>query len=638
MKRFVTILAVAAAAFLCACSCERASVVVPEAPEVSEAPETPGSLELREIVLSARSGDVQTKSSRDEAGTFYWSPGDEISLFRGTGSEGGWKLTSTNTEPATSAEFKGSVSATEIEGTDGKYLAVYPYNVANSFDGSVLTTVVPSAQTAKAGSFADKQFISVGYSDNLSMDFYHLCGGIKFKVENTGITQITLSGNNGEILAGTVKVAIDGEGHPVVNEVVDGATEVTLTAPEGGFIPGKEYFIVTLPVEFSRGFTIGFGSGLTRTVTASMPINRAKFQWSNSALDCQFDIAYETGNIENSGTKAFLNDVTYTDSDYTVSSIKSYRDRYGRSNATDDPLPVKLNWSGSASSVVMSTSPLFDSNVTDISFSGTSANVYNLVPGVKYYYKVLSSGGNVLKLACVTAMGEREGYKSWPLRMIYGIADNVRDLGGWAAANGSHVAYGKIYRGAKLDGISDSGKDIFLNKLGISVDLDLRGSKSDEDEAPVFPQTSVEYRMIPVVKNLGEGTGDTQELYQQAIREVIGWLGQGKAIYCHCAGGADRTGTLIFLIEALLGVSESDMSKDYELTTYDWKNLRERNARRSSETHVLYETITHLRKFGPEGTDVHDLVLTWAKTRHSEDVDPLTDEEIADLREYMLVN
>ena len=44
-------------------------------------------------------------------------------------------------------------------------------------------------------------------------------------------------------------------------------------------------------------------------------------------------------------------------------------------------------------------------------------------------------------------------------------------------------------------------------------------------------------------------------------------------MYFHCAAGRDRTATLAILIEGALGISESDMAKDYELTYFtpaDW--------------------------------------------------------------------
>ena len=36
----------------------------------------------------------------------------------------------------------------------------------------------------------------------------------------------------------------------------------------------------------------------------------------------------------------------------------------------------------------------------------------------------------------------------------------------------------------------------------------------------------------------------------------------------HCQGGCDRTGTLSFQLLGLLGVSESDLAKEYELSSF----------------------------------------------------------------------
>lgn len=222
------------------------------------------------------------------------------------------------------------------------------------------------------------------------------------------------------------------------------------------------------------------------------------------------------------------------------------------------------------------------------------------------------------------------------VRIIDGVASNMRDLGGWEA-EGGHVAYGKLFRGAKLDRISSAGKGIFLDELGISVDLDLRGSVPGERKAgPVIE--GVEYARLSVERYLGRGSGKTEELYQLAIRYIIGWLSQGKAVYIHCTAGADRTGTLAFLIEALLGVSESDLSKDYELTTFLGRHTRLRNSRAGLfQSCVLYEMVSYLRNYGyPQVQSINQLVLNWATTRHSEDVDPLTMEEISQLRGYLV--
>ena len=39
-------------------------------------------------------------------------------------------------------------------------------------------------------------------------------------------------------------------------------------------------------------------------------------------------------------------------------------------------------------------------------------------------------------------------------------------------------------------------------------------------------------------------------------------------MYFHCQGGCDRTGTLSFLLLGLLGVSESDLAREYELSSF----------------------------------------------------------------------
>ena len=346
---------------------------------------------------------------------------------------------------------------------------------------------------------------------------------------------------------------------------------------------------------------------------------------SNSSL-VQPAFELEECDIENPGTRMYLEEVDYSnDPDYTLSYARDYRHDHG---ANDRPLPVKISWNGgSAASIQISTSPLFE-NAFEVQAESSPAEVFNLIPGEKYYYKVLAADGKVLKQACVMPVG--------PLRMINGVVGNMRDLGGWKA-NGGHIAYGKLFRGAALERISNSGRDIFLKDLGISVDLDLRGIKESEARVKaVMPETI--YLKLPVEKNLGRGTGNTQELYQQAIRSIIGWLGEGRSVFFHCAGGADRTGSLAFLIEALLGVSESDLSKDYELTTFGRANTRLRNYRATEdETHILYELVTYLRTFGAPGTSINDLVLNWATTRHSDSVDPLTPSEIQLLRQYLIV-
>ena len=57
-----------------------------------------------------------------------------------------------------------------------------------------------------------------------------------------------------------------------------------------------------------------------------------------------------------------------------------------------------------------------------------------------------------------------------------------------------------------------------------------------------------------------------------------------EPVYFHCTAGADRTGTLACVLEGLLGLSQSDIDKDYELTTFYSGSGSDAIARRRNET------------------------------------------------------
>lgn len=618
-------------------------IVDPDNSGISEdpaKPDTQETIEYREVTLSAQSDDLPTKSSRDANGKFYWSAGDQISVFRGSYS---WKMTSTNTEPVAHAQFVGEAPVPALDNLDSKYYAIYPYSEDNGFDGTYLTATVPTSQVAAAGTFADGQFISIGCSDNLSMTFYHLCGGIKFSLSHTGITSVTLRGNNDEIIAGKVLIALDSDGHPQVNSITEGSKVITLTCP-GGFQTGVDYFFVTLPVEFTYGFTVDFGNGHSRTILNSMTVNRAKFQRSQNAIDYIYD---ETCDIENAGVRSYLESTTVAqaynnDPNYTLSRVSNF-------SGVDKPEPVKLTWTGgNATQVLLSTKPDF-SELIAVSGTTSPVSVYNLIPGKKYYYKIIGNNNTVLKSACITPVG--------PLRMMYvpynySYVSNMRDLGGWPATGG-HIAYGKLYRGSRLDDIQNNNnsttKDVLFNKLHISIDVDLRGlppgsQGGSGEKDPWNSNDPIEYYNIQLWHYLVNGPnqydsnikisdGTSSDQYQYTIRRIIGWLNEGKAVYFHCHGGSDRTGTLAFLIEALLGVSELDLCRDYEVTYYSGSHRK----RDGTAGWYYPPMIKYLRTFAPENGTINQKVETWAKTRYNNSsIDPLTDEEINQLRSLLI--
>ena len=616
MNRYSSLGLWAALCLFVACTAKQGAVLPPSAEDV--------------VLTAYMEGNKGTRTTLGEDyTTVLWMPEESISVFRGGKMA---VFSSDNTEKTTSALFKGTLPG---DGSDQVIYGLYPYDKDATITKDVITTSLPDEQAAVAGSFDNDLFIAVARTESYELGFYNVCSGLRFMLDRSDIRRVTLLSNGGEPLAGTFSVGV-GKDAPEIKEVPEGVSEVTLTAPEGKtFEAGVWYYLVTLPANLEKGYTILLeGDGVQGTVRSSKAIafNRNRFRSATldgSRVDYKKESEYD---IENAGVRAFLEQVDYSnDPDYTRSEVSNYPGK-------DTPNPVTISWQGPASVLRFSPNPDL-SESWDIAVKESPASVYNLIPGVRYYYSVISGDGSVVRESCVVPKG--------PMRMINGLLKNTRDLGGWKAGDKT-LKYGKIYRGANLDDIQEdaSKMDIVVNRLGVSVDLDLRGlppgsQGGSGEKNPWKPTDPVEYKNIKLwhyfvpsaqkYLTVEVSPGETADQYQVAIRCVIGWLRDGKVVYFHCHGGADRTGTLAFLLEGLMGVSESDMAKDFELTTYS-NSIHRRN----SDGGWFYRgLVNYIRTFAP-GKTINEQVVAWAKTRHSDSVDPLTDAEIEELRLLML--
>ena len=220
-----------------------------------------------------------------------------------------------------------------------------------------------------------------------------------------------------------------------------------------------------------------------------------------------------------------------------------------------------------------------DAEETELEGYKTKLNLYNLLKGTKYYVRVtakLAGGEEKTALSSfeTTDLGAR-------FMKIDGIF-NVRDLGGYKTASGETTLQNMFFRGGALSPeshgwydyvrLSDSGKKYMSEKLGIKTDFDLRTASENLNlTASPIPGANLEYY----------GVGGYLSAFTEtaAYRKVFSALSDKTKypVYLHCTGGADRTGTISFIVNALLGVDERTLIQDYELTSFSIYELRNYN-------------------------------------------------------------
>jgi protein-tyrosine phosphatase len=187
-----------------------------------------------------------------------------------------------------------------------------------------------------------------------------------------------------------------------------------------------------------------------------------------------------------------------------------------------------------------------------------SVRVFNLLTGTTYDYSVdfSLSNGETLTLtdSFQTAAGPR-------LMNISGLV-NVRDLGGWSTSDGKTVKQGLLYRGSEMDGMVEEEFKLTaagleqMKALGIKTDLDLRHEGADvlDGEHYLYDAIQYEHAFSPAGR--------------EAVRKLFADLADpaNYPAYLHCTYGADRTGTMCYLLLGLLGVEDEDLKRDYEMT------------------------------------------------------------------------
>lgn len=242
------------------------------------------------------------------------------------------------------------------------------------------------------------------------------------------------------------------------------------------------------------------------------------------------------------------------------------------------PLPLEFD---------VKESPLFDANdVTSsklrISETNDFANyvevdgdtnnhfeVYNLKINTKYYYyywAVTSTGTFYSDIKEVFVKNEAPR-----LLNIDGVT-NARDDGGWKIkGQDKYTKQGLMFRMGKLNSASSTSITAegiaSFKALGIRTEIDLR--KSSDNPPTTSAVDGVDYYNYPLSHdtNLGYFTDATN---REGVKNVLELMSDSSKypLMFHCNIGTDRTGFVSFIVNALLGVEEEYLYRDYMMSNY----------------------------------------------------------------------
>ena len=244
------------------------------------------------------------------------------------------------------------------------------------------------------------------------------------------------------------------------------------------------------------------------------------------------------------------------------------------------PLPVEFKWTSDDKSrlnfvLQIATDRSFEHPVRQILVRKQEASVFNLENGRQYYWRVFiedTPHDDAEIRSFRTAMDT-------PRWIFIDGCTNVRDCGCWMTSSGRRIKQGLLYRGSEFNrhhAITPMGRHALVHDLHLKTDIDIRGKTEIFSHfVPPLDENGIKWINITV-----EPYGEIDKpIWRKQYREYFTFLSNPDIYpaYCHCWGGADRTGTTSFLLGAILGMSDEDLILDYELTSCAIYGARKRN-------------------------------------------------------------
>ena len=168
--------------------------------------------------------------------------------------------------------------------------------------------------------------------------------------------------------------------------------------------------------------------------------------------------------------------------------------------------------------------------------------------------------------------------------------------------------------------MTDGNRAFLRDALGIRTDIDLR--RNDECVGMDGSPLGKDVERIHVSSGQYEymSRSNSRASFEKVFRVFLDE--RNYPIDFHCAGGQDRTGSLAFILNGLLGVAEDDLLKDWESTVFWNPRTGFSHEKRMDRLMAVFDAYP--------GATVNDRIAAYVKSVG------FTDADIARFRELML--
>ncbi len=263
----------------------------------------------------------------------------------------------------------------------------------------------------------------------------------------------------------------------------------------------------------------------------------------------------------------------YTEDELGGVDVCTMLNRNDYSGKTEN-YPIRVSWEKGnleytkAYIRVWSKSDKSDERIIPANSDLITADLPNLYANTTYKYQLLADGAKryVSQEATFTTA-------DYVRTISMGGVPNIRDMGGYKTSYGKRIKQGLIYRGYEIIDESFSSHGANYNEnvekvnkevMKIAHEIDLKDS-GGRNGRTVSCLTTAAYHPLEVVA-YDSFFGSTSQASVPQIFELLSNADK-EHVYFHCWGGADRTGMIAFFLNAILGVSYTDLVADFELTT-----------------------------------------------------------------------